>query len=1132
MKKIFVVISLFCYQMILSQVHSDFRPQIKSPEVNKFEQYTNLPVNMVSGTPLVNIPLYTLEYAGMQLPISLSYDASGVKVEDIASAVGLKWSLNVGGTVSRIIKGAPDEGNPHAAGFTRSFIDIDGYYQDYGLSKLESELNAYTAGDPNIGGNEQHPRYEQFIMWMQDATYGLKDSQPDLFYFSTPEGGSKFVFNQNREVVYLENTDFIVKENYTTNSFNSWNITSPNGILYKLGLQDAKESSYTSGVGQITNKFKTNAWFLSEIFNHKNAKKIEIKYVDNYYQNIFNNKPMKTTLPCLTNTGDFSQGTNCDETGALGYQSFANNPYAGGGNSQYLENHIQSKLISEIIAGETKITFSYSNREDLLPELNITPKRLDKISISYQGACIKEFDFTYSYSVAADFSTGIGQARKEAVRKRLMLDGVTEKSCDGTIEKPHSFEYNTTPLPNRLSYAQDKWGYYNGKTENKSLFPKYRVTQFANIADRSVNFNMGQAGALQKIIYPTGGSVNFGFEPHQSQQAVDYVYSDTPTSHLIRDINPNDNISGNSHTESFTMPTGDIAIRLRAYLAYPNPQYPNGYTSCGPGSQTAVKITDQQTGEIMLAIKYEELNNTPPTSITVDKFISSSLLVAGRNYDVTVNGVGYQSECLFVNANVTTHQGTPIYDVGGLRVNEVTHKDVNGTIAKNVTYTYAQPNLVSNPITVHRYEYDYNTIFNSLLNVLNYSNVDYLRRVAQTNQGAGLNYLEGYFFNYSPGFDPFEIQFMGPHISYNKVVESAGSGSTTYEYNAYKSYLELNSFQVSNTAPPIPITQSILAGDILTKADMKEGNTVGKESTEYTYNRNNTFVHGIISSGDIRSQSILTFKGYALQGQVKRTSKQISTIQDVTTERNYYYEGNGHNFPTRIVTTNSDGKQTTIKNYYPSDMDAEPFMGGLVNQNRINAPVVSETYISENTALGNLISKQSIVYDNTTSPSGLILPKIMKTQKNNGDLEPRMTYTSYDNFGNPTEVAKSDGTPMAYIWGYDHQYPVAKIENMTYSGVAAYVGEIQNKSNSDTDHKIGGQGTEGALRTELNKLRVELPADAMITTYTYDPMVGVTSMTDPRGYTVYYEYDDFNRLQYVRDADGNLISENKYHYKN
>ena len=52
----------------------------------------------------------------------------------------------------------------------------------------------------------------------------------------------------------------------------------------------------------------------------------------------------------------------------------------------------------------------------------------------------------------------------------------------------------------------------------------------------------------------------------------------------------------------------------------------------------------------------------------------------------------------------------------------------------------------------------------------------------------------------------------------------------------------------------------------------------------------------------------------------------------------------------------------------------------------------------------------------------------------------------------------------------------------------------------------------------------------MITTYTYEPLVGVTSITDPRGYTIYYEYDDLHRLKRVKDEAGHVVSENDYHY--
>jgi YD repeat-containing protein len=64
----------------------------------------------------------------------------------------------------------------------------------------------------------------------------------------------------------------------------------------------------------------------------------------------------------------------------------------------------------------------------------------------------------------------------------------------------------------------------------------------------------------------------------------------------------------------------------------------------------------------------------------------------------------------------------------------------------------------------------------------------------------------------------------------------------------------------------------------------------------------------------------------------------------------------------------------------------------------------------------------------------------------------------------------------------------------------------------------------------INNLRTQLP-DAQITTYTYKPLVGMTSMTDPRGVKIFYEYDDFNRLKCIKDNNGNIIQKFDYHYK-
>jgi YD repeat-containing protein len=58
-----------------------------------------------------------------------------------------------------------------------------------------------------------------------------------------------------------------------------------------------------------------------------------------------------------------------------------------------------------------------------------------------------------------------------------------------------------------------------------------------------------------------------------------------------------------------------------------------------------------------------------------------------------------------------------------------------------------------------------------------------------------------------------------------------------------------------------------------------------------------------------------------------------------------------------------------------------------------------------------------------------------------------------------------------------------------------------------------------------------LPANALVTTYTYAPLIGITSQTDPNGRTTYYEYDAFNRLKRIKDHDGNTVKVMDYQYQ-
>ncbi|MBV5342330.1 hypothetical protein JZU68_01495 [bacterium] len=72
------------------------------------------------------------------------------------------------------------------------------------------------------------------------------------------------------------------------------------------------------------------------------------------------------------------------------------------------------------------------------------------------------------------------------------------------------------------------------------------------------------------------------------------------------------------------------------------------------------------------------------------------------------------------------------------------------------------------------------------------------------------------------------------------------------------------------------------------------------------------------------------------------------------------------------------------------------------------------------------------------------------------------------------------------------------------------------------------------LNSLFGGLRNGLP-NALITTYTYKPMVGMTSATDPRGVTTYYEYDDFNRLKQtyiIENGEKKILQKYDYHYTN
>lgn len=1115
---------LFATTLCSSQVNTDLRPQVKSPEVNKFEQYMNMPVNLVSGTPQVSIPIYTLEYGGLTLPISLEYDASGVKVESIASSVGQNWSLNVGGVVSRNTKGAPDEGS---VGYPKSSIILNGYYKDYGLSKLDTELSTYS--------NVENSRYLQFNWWLEDVNAGKKDSQPDLFYFSTPEGGSKFVFNDQRKVVYLENTDFIIQEEYVPSYFKTWMVTSPKGNKYKFGLDtgtefganNAVEKNYSNqSIDEIAfaNNFIINSWFLTEISNYTSANKIQLEYVDNNYTHTTISKPIvQSSFLCLPN---MLPSTNCDITAESQYATLAENPV-----NTTSQSHVISKLISKIKAGTTQINFIYSNRDDLTPEFGVTPKRLDEIQITVvnpvtlASEIIKKIKFSYT-TLQSAITTG---SKGATDIKRLQLTGITEMNANEQLTKPYTFVYNSTSLPSKLSFAQDKWGYYNGKTQNPSLFPPAGITLNASLyADRKVDFSFAKAGILEQIIYPTKGSVNFQYESHKSDVAVDVYYDVNNSSALVPSISSTQSIDG-IKSSLFTYVASDTeTLLLTANLNY----NPMGSAGCSPSSTLkAASLVDMVTNTEIAAILYQGATTSKTISLPIDK----ALLVNGRQYKLIAQGYGGTNGmnfmCNICSAKIDRVPIIPIYDVGGLRIKKIVHKEEDGSVIKETNYSYFQPKIVSNPKLFYPTQWDVNS--NAYLP--NYYSIVPQNAVIfnQTlvNNSYSIGFDKGSYYTFSTGFDPLDINFMGPTISYAEVNQTDGNGTTKHFFNRYKGYFELNSFNSDYGIPPLPKSQSLLAGEKQSVLTLNTtGQTVQQSEFEYNYSGSNTTVKGVVPSVYFgQGGYVILFNVYTLQGQTKTLKTETETTslkgQDVTVTKDYEYTGINHYQPTKITTANSKGEQLISKMYYPNDLSTEPLMSELISQNRKANPIRTENYN------GTVkLSEQKMSFAKDASTSNLVVPKSTYSAKfpnalpsilNVGNLEKKLTYDYYDTSGNLTQYTPEGGAPVSIVWGYNKTQPIAKIENATNAQLVSALG-VTNFSAI----------TEAQL-SSLNNLRTNAAfSQSMITTYTYQPLVGVSSITDPKGDTVYYTYDGLGRLQYVKDTQGKLLTDYQYHYKN
>ena len=410
--------------------------------------------------------------------------------------------------------------------------------------------------------------------------------------------------------------------------------------------------------------------------------------------------------------------------------------------------------------------------------------------------------------------------------------------------------------------------------------------------------------------------------------------------------------------------------------------------------------------------------------------------------------------------------------------------------------------------------------------------------------------FRNYFYIVSENYYPLQY-YNGQPTGYSfvteKILTAAGQKLATYQYPffdnldpegygachlAFDSYGKGNYPCIDNPANG-KLMEHRIGSDLTTITDYITPNPTLNVKYVIGYNVNNR-VAGDIPIGGTGGPNF-SFAKYKISSFHDQKPSEITTTEtlngsEIQTVTINTYDTTSHTFLASTSTSVSGQETVETRLYYPTDI-SNPFKDEFKSRNIITPPIKIETYRNSNKINEKLITyKKNVTTNNVLLPNEIYsanFPNALPNILNVGNLEKNVTFDLYDSKGNILQYTTEGGIKVSIIWGYYNTKPIAKIENFAYNFLNAQtIAQLQNMSNADTTPT-----TEASLRNQLRTLITTYP-DLMITTYTHDPLIGVTSITDPKGYTTYYEYDEFGRLANLRDANGNILSKNDYHYKN
>lgn len=1137
-----------------------------SPNAAALEEYGSVPVGYHTGVPQVSVPLGQVTEGVLTVPINLSYHAAGLKVMETSSWVGAGWSLITGGAITRSVRGLPDEKQD----FGRSFAQQYGYYDDSGFS-------SYVNDDPN------HPNFgsENFSFAIGG---GVVDAEPDHYYIQVPGFSGKFYFNDDQSVIFQEATDVkVVPFKGSDGGFERWEVILPSGTRYTFAQQQGRtdpiaERTYTyreeSGIG-ANFRAAVSSWLLTEIASADRQDIITFHYVAEEYgfhtlaPSIASGGKTATRIknsvrgwrlseiryshgkvvfqPASTPREDLSDftlwnGDDEDNTSAYALQSVewqdnsgdcyrrfnlntsyfnsASPPEYFSGDYQVDSDKKRLKLdeVQEVGCGtlsKPPYVFTYyqeaevprrlsyaqdhwgfhngaTSNSGMLPEggfRNPTGPQRESQFPAMRAGSLQQIQYPTGGTMTLDYEAN-------QVWRKYQEDVLTETPTEEHKTTIQQSQYKTTNLPA---------GQYVVRVAVSSQDPAFRIT----LSGRQ------------------NGTLSFGGDFVRSGVYYSEVLN-LSGEYVLEAGKDRDNASGNMKIFAVTTQDRDDdftvgGLRIKTITSDPG----------GDGKELVQRFDYTKTN----SVGGEQISSAALYGRPVyQSYVRNDYLalVGDRDGSRNLRPNNDPNGCyLGGNPNAATLTSIfgifPLEEVQGYHIGYEVVTEQNpdgGHTVYNFDVSPTDDPLQS--IAVY-----------GLQDVCNAQTPNYPPAPRPYNPEAGRLFqsivrdASGFTKQLTLYEDVFEEQTEEvPGLIYGQVANAPFITKYTLKSHKLTSQTVTTSVydQDDENQRVETVTRTEFGADqhALPTQSTQEVNR-GTRRQEYSYPPDFT------RSTRISESSRTTYQ-QDLQANLNAFNQATSNCGYATAcWYNAFKEQEQLDLEARgeYAQRNVNERGQAIANLATDYASASPEYQAIINlqaNNQIGQPLET-VYFEGSTFLQARYQQyddQKSVRDETASevyPSQSFLIQradaFTPMEVTNGNVSIDASYTLLNSQryeqGKLVEMIGRDGVPMTYLWGYDYTLPVARVVGAVYNTTQASVDLIALQS-------LTGQ----ALRSELNALR-SLP-NALVTTYTYDPLRGMTSQTGPDGITSYFEYDALSRLRLVRDQQSDIVGKYEYHY--